>query len=109
MKKIILCGLFIVMMTGSALAADVVLRWDAVTGATGYKIYQSTNLGSTWSTGTDVGNVTTRTVTGVIETGMVLFRISAYDANGEQVRTWSGAWYDHTKRPIATPGGAGIN
>lgn len=85
--------------------ADVTLDWQAVAGAAGYKIYSSNDLGLTWSVGRDVGNVLTITLTGVSEDRIVLFKGSAYKTGGaeEQIRNWSGAFYDHRKLPLLTP------
>jgi hypothetical protein len=92
-----------------AFAGDVPLRWDPVVGAAGYKIYQSLDGGVTWSVGADVGNVTSTTVLSVSDTVLVMFKVSAYPTGGaESIRHWSGAWYDGRKKPILTPGGAGI-
>ena len=48
MKKIILAVLFVFLFSSLVLAADVKLDWDAVDGATGYKIAMSNDLGTTW-------------------------------------------------------------
>lgn len=109
MRKLILVFAILFFLASIGYAEDVTLKWDASTGATGYKIYKSEDLGVTWSAPVDVGNVTTYTYLNIIETKMVLFKVSAYNSLGESVRHWSGAWYDHTKRPILTPGGTGIN
>ena len=66
------------------------------------------DLRLTWDVGIDVGNVTTYTYQGVREDISVDFRVSAYNTGGETIRLWSGAWYDHTLRPVDDPGGAGI-
>lgn len=108
MKKIILLTIGIVLMASVSFAVDIPLKWDASIGATGYKIYKSEDMGVTWGTPVDVGNVTTYTYLAVIETKMVLFRVSAYSANGESIRYWSGAWYDQRLKPIASPTGLGI-
>lgn len=106
MKKIALFG-FLAVISAFAFAADVSLQWDAVNGAESYEIYQSLDTGETWSSvGTSA--TTTFTATGVVETGLILFRVSARDTNGESIRLWSGAWYDHTRLPLQTPSGAGI-
>ena len=107
MRKLLLVLAF-VFMASTVFAADVDLKWDAVPGATGYKIYKSEDMGVTWATPINVGNVTSYKYLGVIETKLVLFRASAFDANGESIRTWSGAWFDYTKKPINTPSGTGI-
>jgi hypothetical protein len=90
------------------LAADVSLKWDAVTDVTGYKIYKSEDMGVTWTAPVDAGNVTTYTYVGVVQDKMVLFKVSAYNTFGESIRHWSGAWFDYRLKPINSAGGAGI-
>ena len=59
------------MLTTTALCADITLTWTAQPGMTGYRVYQSVpiNLGSCivqkWDVGTDVGNVLSYSATGV--------------------------------------------
>jgi hypothetical protein len=89
-------------------AVDVDLKWDPSSGATGYKIQKSIDLGVTWAAAVDVGNVMSFTYANVEENVLVLFRASAYNAAGESIRTWSGAWFDSRKKPTAPPGGQGI-
>lgn len=93
MKKILAVLAMVLMFCGSALAADVELKWQAAALATGYKIYQSTDTGATWDAGVDVGNVTEYTLTGVPDTGLVMWRLSAYNAYGETITSWQGGWY----------------
>lgn len=97
-----------VLWAGFAYAADLTLRWDASADATGYKIYQSTDSGATWDAGTDVGNVTEYTITGVPDSGLVLFRVAAYNSQGEAVRLEAGAWYNGDWKPPKAAGGLGI-
>jgi len=108
MFKTLFLSLIFVFMVSVALAADVTLKWDPSSGATGYKIQKSVDLGVTWSTAIDVGNVTTYIYTNVEENVLVFFRASAYNAAGESVRTWSGAWFDQRKKPTSSPSGQGI-
>ena len=108
MKVLSLIAGILFLMVGTVFAADVNLKWDAVDGATGYNIYKSLDNGVTWDAGTDIGAGTTYAYTNVEETGLVLFRVSAYNVTGEAIRYWSGAWYDKTKMPPDDPGGAGI-
>ena len=108
MFKTLFLSLIIVFMVSVALAADVDLRWDPSTGAIGYKIQKSVDLGVTWSTAIDVGNVTTYKYLNVEENTLVFFRASAYNAAGESIRTWSGAWFDQRKKPVSSPSGQGI-
>ena len=109
MKKVlfVLVSFLIVLFASSVYAADVNLTWDVSSGATGYKIYQTVDNGLTWDAGVDVGNVTVYTKTAVPDSGLVLFRVSAYNAQGEAVRSWSGAWYNGDWK-LDSPSGAGI-
>ena len=93
MKKIlgILAGLLL--LTGTAMAADVELQWTSAALATGYKIYTSTDNGANWDAGLDVGNVTAYELIGVPDTGLVMWRISAYNTYGETITSWQGGWY----------------
>jgi hypothetical protein len=61
-----------------------------------------------WDSGVDVGNVIIYTYPTVIETGLVMWKISAYNASGESISDWRGAWYDHTKLPVDYPSGLGV-
>ena len=108
MFKTLFLSLVFIFIVSLALAADVDLRWDASAGATGYKIQKSVDLGVTWSTAIDVGNVTTYKYLNVEENVLVFFRASAYNAVGESIRTWSGAWFDARKKPISSPSGQGV-
>ena len=107
MKKLIL-GLtlgLILLYSGQAWAADKVISWDASPDATGYKVYVYD--GTAWDTGTDVGGVLTYTVT-IPDTGLVLVRIDAYNANGDSVPNWRGVWYWGDLKPPDPPGSIGI-
>lgn len=107
MKRLILI-LGMVLLPILSNAADVPMEWKASPGATGYKIYKSEDMGVTWDAGIDVGNVTTYTYLNVREDKLILFRASAYNAVGESIRSWSGAWYNHLWRPVNPVSGAGI-
>ena len=48
------------------------------------------------------------TYTGVPETGLVIFRVSAVNATGKATRTESGAWYNHLWKPLGSPSGGAI-
>jgi hypothetical protein len=86
-------------------AFDVPLAWDASVGVTGYKVYASTDLGITWSASRDAGNKTTFVWLGASDTGLTLFRVSSYNAQGEAIRTEAGAWYNGSwVLPIAAKG-----
>jgi len=106
--KTFLSILCVLVMATFASAADKTMSWDAASGADGYKIYKSEDLGVTWDTGLDVGNVTTYVYTGIIETGMVIFRISAYNLQAEIFRYQDGLWYNGTFTPPDLPKGFGV-
>lgn len=108
MFKTLFLTLVFVFMASVTLAADVTLKWDPSSGAQGYKIQKSLDLGVTWSAPVDVGNVTVYTYSSVEENTIVLFRSSAYNGAGESIRSWSGAWFDQRKKPISSPSGQGI-
>ena len=107
MKKVLLALLILTVAT-PAISADVVLSWNASAPATGYKLYQSVDQGATWDAGTDVGNVTNHLILNVPDSGLVLFRVGAYNTFGESIRTWSGAWYNGDWQLPASVGGTGI-
>lgn len=91
-----------------AFGADVHVKWDASPGATGYKLYSSDDLGVTWTDGIDVGPETDHVITDVPDTGIILFRASAYNANGEAVRYDSGVWHCGDCIPPKQPTGIGV-
>lgn len=83
-----------VFLAAPAIAADLNLAWDASTGATGYKVQISTDQGATWGEARDTGNATTFTWTGAPDTGLTLFRVSAYNGQGETINYTKGAWHN---------------
>lgn len=108
MKRFILLVLIYLIMPALVFAVDVDLKWDASIGATGYKVYKSEDIGVTWGTPIDVGNVLVYKYLSVIETKMVLFRVSAYNTVGESIRSWSGAFYNYLWKTTSPPTGTGI-
>lgn len=108
MKKLMIVLGILCIASSFAYAADVGHKWDAVDGADGYRLYQSVDNGVTWvQTGSDV-TTTTMTAIGVPDTGLVLFRVSAFNASGETIREWSGSWYNGDWKPLDSPSGNGI-
>lgn len=105
MKKLIV--VLVVLFATSVWAADVSLKWDPSTGAAGYKVYKSVDNGLTWDAGIDAGAATSFVAAGVPDSGLVLFRVSAYNARGEAIRSWSGAWFCGDWR-LDSPAGVGI-
>ncbi|GAF73740.1 unnamed protein product [marine sediment metagenome] len=95
-------------MTGTAFAVDATLNWEASSDSIGYKIFKSLDLGVTWDDGIDVGNVTTYLYTNIEETGLVIFRVSAYNTAGETVTYWSGAWFNYLWLPPLSAQGLGL-
>lgn len=109
MKKIlsIIIIMFFVLFASIAYSADVTLTWDASDGAIGYKVYISVDNGVTWTEARDVENILICTLTNVPDKGLLLFKVSAYNANGEAVRDWSGAWFNGDWK-LDSAGGVGI-
>ena len=102
MKKLLLLVVVaFFFMSSMAMAVDIEMEWDVSPGATGYKIYKSIDNGVTWDSGIDVGNIIEYTYLNVEETGLVIFRVSAYNDAGESVTYWAGAWYNHLWLPPA--------
>jgi len=95
MKRFMLALAMVILLSTKSYGADITLRWDASQGATGYKLYMRTDLGATWPVSKDAGNVLTFMWTEVPETGLVLFRVSAYNDVAESITTDKGAWYNH--------------
>jgi len=108
MKKVLLAMVAFFFMCGMAMAVDVNLKWAAAPNSTGYKIYKSLDNGATWDAGIDVGLVTEHIYLGVEETGLVLFRVGAYNAAGEAISYWSGAFYNYLWMPPLTARGLGV-
>jgi len=103
--------LFMFSMVGVSQAVDVDLKWDPVPEASGYRVYQSNDMGATWVYATNPpATVTTTTlrIVNVPEDRMVFFRVSSVKGEAEAVRFWSGAWYDHRNKPVLAPGGNSI-
>lgn len=88
-------------------AATVTLLWDPVTGATAYRIYRSADQGVTWVQAAEVADPTAQLL-GEPDAGLLLYRASAVNSQGEAVRMEFGAWYNGTWLPIPPPAGLGI-
>lgn len=100
-------ALWVFLVFGLAHAADITLSWDPSDGATGYKIYMSTDNGQTWGDGLDLENVTEYQCHAP-DAGLLLFRVSAYNDFGESIRNEAGAWYCGNWKPPIRPSGIGI-
>lgn len=107
MRKIVSVAIILLCFCAPAVAADVTLQWDPVVGADGYRIYTSTDMGGVWDAGIDVGQATTYVMV-VPETGLVLFRASAYNEYGESIRYDGLAAYCGDCAPPRSPRGIGI-
>ena len=108
MKKLFGILFMILLFAGMAQAADITLKWDAQTDATGFKIYRSLDSGVTWEVVQTVGAVTQVTLNGQPDTGLVMFRAAATNASGEEIRYEAGVWYNGSWKPPADPTGTGI-
>lgn len=104
--KIVFVFLMICCFASFAYAIDVPLSWDAVSSADGYKVYQTDDIGVTWTMVADVTETNT-TILNVPDTGLVLFRVSAYNSGCEVLRSWSGAWANKMW-DLDSPSGAGV-
>jgi len=104
-------------------AADINVTWTASPGNPGYKMEYSTDNGTTWSAPKDVGQITpvdyvtasgthllvcTYLWKGLPDNGLIIIRVSAYNAVGLATRTDAGAWYNKSWSIPAIPGGVGI-
>ena len=109
MKRLILTLCFILAMAFSVSADTVNLHWDGVEKATGYKIYMSSDFGVEWNGGIDVGDVASYKCENVPESGLILFRVSAYNNAGEAIRHDFGTWYNGDWKPLDPVNGIGIS
>jgi hypothetical protein len=107
MKKLILT-LAIILYPFLAFGADVTMTWDVSPGATGYKVQMSTDKGVTWGVTRDAGNVTSYTWLGAPNTGLLLFRATAYNAANEAIRSDAGVWYCGDWVVPGKPKGVGV-
>lgn len=107
MKKMFLALMFLLVVAGPVLAADVTLRWDAALDASSYKIQMSTDQGVTWAVERPVPTGTTFTWIGAPDTGLILFRAVSVNSVGIAIRTEAGAWFNGAWKPPAIPGGLG--
>jgi PKD repeat protein len=80
--RVSLCAfLFLVLpvLASSALAGSLNLAWDAVTGASGYRLAYGTTSGN-YSASLDTGSKTVATVSGLTEGARYFFAVQAYDS-----------------------------
>lgn len=96
-------------------AAVCKYSWKSVAGATSYALEYSSDNGATWVGKKNTGALTPDAngdvaylYSGVPETGLMLFRVSALNASGSATRTEYGAWYNHLWKPMAAPTGGRI-
>lgn len=87
-------------------AATVSLTWNPVVGAITYRIYASGDQGVTWAQVAEVPGPTAQIV--APNAGLILYRASAMNAQGETIRMEFGAWYNGTWLPVPPPAGLGI-
>jgi hypothetical protein len=94
---------------GMAEAASKIITWDAQTDANGFQIYQSVDTGVTWTFVKTIADPTaTSTTVTAPDSGLVLYRVSAYDSNAESIKYESGAWYNGDWLPLQAPTNIGI-
>ena len=82
-------------------AGHINLSWNASAGATGYRVYESTDYGNTWLLVADLSSqpLPTSTPMDAPEGQLVLYRVAAYNASTEVVQYIEGAWYDSALLP----------
>jgi len=86
-----------------AMAADVTLQWNANSepDLSGYKLHYGTSAG-VYTTSVNVGNVTTRTVSGLSNNTRYYFAVTAYDSSGnESGYSVEFSWSNDTLAPSA--------
>jgi hypothetical protein len=109
-KLLILClilvGLFVGGL-GSVSAADIDLSWPPVDGAIGYYVFMSTDSGGSWSD-PKITPLTEYTWVQAPDSGLVLWRVAAFNAQGVSLRTESGAWYNGDWQLVAQPVRLGV-
>jgi len=108
MLAMLLCFIMLTCFVRLGLAADINTAWDASTGAAGYKVQMSADMGATWSEPRDAGNNTTFIWKDAPDTGLLLFRAAAYNQSQEVIRYEAGAWYNGSWKPPASPTGLGL-
>lgn len=94
MKKIIFTLMFTLFFFASlAYAESMNLSWDPSAGATGYRIEQSSDSGTTWTVIYD-GNSTVCSVdlTGI--DSLTFWRVVSYNDQFNAFRSESGWWYN---------------
>ena len=93
----------------SSYGADFTLKWDTSAGAVGYRIYRSEDGGANWTELPRADYATTEeTLSGEVEDKMIIYRVSAYNGQGDAINYNSGAWFNGLWSPPATPMGVGI-
>lgn len=93
-----------VLLTGPASAGTISLRWDPLSGATGYRVHYGTAAGS-YTSVRDVGSATTATLTNLTNCSNYYISVKAYNSQGESA-TYSNEVVGWSRPEItsATPG-----
>ncbi|MFC0211038.1 fibronectin type III domain-containing protein [Paenibacillus chartarius] len=73
-------------LTGSAVDGSAALIWNANEDSdlAGYKVYTSTDGGTTWNAGANANKLTAYTAGGLTDGSSYSFAVSAYDTNGNE-------------------------
>ena len=108
MKRILILAAVFLFLASSVLAADLTLSWDPVVNAKGYRIYKSLDVGTTWSMYRDVLLVVPYKLTTQEETGLILYRVSAYFNDGSELICYDSGAFFNFKWDQHSPGGSGI-
>lgn len=116
----VVCWILVFGMIAFVYGADAQISWKASVGATGYILESTTDDGQTWNLIADVGNIVPTVYTagtetlslcyytwvGIPETGLVLIRVTAYNAYGQTINTSSGAWINRSW--VSPPASTGV-
>lgn len=92
MRKLLVWIVLMVGLSTPAWADALTFTWIPSAGATSYKLYQSADLGVTWTVVVTVG--APPAVVNVPTDKLYLFRVSAINTAGEAVQQSKGAWYN---------------
>jgi hypothetical protein len=116
MNKIILIITFMFLaVSGKAFAGTETVTWDAVADATSYELYQSVDVGVTWTTIASPtalvacnGTAKCSATLALPSTGYVLLRVASKNVVGTSVRFGSGLWHCQSCTPPTTAVNVGV-
>lgn len=112
MKPWIIAILLVLLLSAEANAGVEVFKWDAVSNATEYPVEKSIDNGTTWQPLVVVASSACTpqcTLSATLpNTGYVLVRVGARNANGTTMRSWTGFFHCDSCRPLTAPVNVGV-